>query len=272
MTLQRRQERLAVREIRGLGADQFQLILERGPDAGIPAFRAGQFAQLAVPGHTLPRPFSILRAGTDQLEFLVKVVGPGTAWLADRRPGEQVSVLWPLGHGFLDRLPADADPAEEGLLVGGGVGIAPLIALWEQEAGRRPLRAAFGFRDRPGVAAARALQPELAMEISTEDGSVGRAGRVTDLLADWLAEAPERPRRIYCCGPEPMMEAVARHARAAGVPCLLSLETLMGCGIGICVGCAVPVSTGGFQLACQAGPVFALDELADSEPAREACR
>lgn len=272
MTLKRRQERLAVREIRELGADQFHLILEREPDAATPIFRAGQFAQLAVPGHALPRPFSILRAGPDRLEFLVKVVGPGTTWLAERRPGERLSVLWPLGHGFLDRLPADADPAEEGLLVGGGVGIAPLIALWEQEAGRRPLRAAFGFRDRPGVSAARALQPELEMEISTEDGSVGRAGRVTDLLSDWLAQAPERARRIFCCGPEPMMEAVARLARAAGVPCLLSLETLMGCGIGICVGCAVPAAAGGFHLACQAGPVFPLNELADSAPAQVACR
>ena len=261
MSESRRQAQLPVLEVQELGASQILLRLDLRQVPGGAEFRAGQFAQLAVPGHTLPRPLSILRAGPESLDFLIKVVGPGTAWLAARRPGESLPVLWPLGHGWLDRLELP-DPAEHWILVGGGVGIAPLIALCDQTDSSRALSVAFGFRDQEGVEAVRGLHAGREIRISTEDGSLGRAGRVTELLHDLLQETAGRPRRIFCCGPDPMMEAVARVAREAELPCLLSLETLMGCGIGICGGCAVPLAAGGFRLACQDGPVFSASELA----------
>lgn len=261
MTTQAQQARLPVRSVQELGGDQVLLSLDLRDLPGGAEFRAGQFAQLAVPGRVLPRPFSILRAGAGRLDFLVKVVGEGSAWLARRAAGDELSVVWPLGHGWLDSLDSPASD-EMWLLAGGGVGIAPLIALWEQEAARRPLLAAFGFRNRAGVEAVRPLLEGMDVRFSTEDGSLGHAGRLPGLLDRLLGELMPRALRIFCCGPDPLMEAVARQAQAAGLPCRLSLETLMGCGIGICVGCAVPRPEGGFQLACQAGPVFEAEELA----------
>lgn len=250
-------------ECRSLGAGYSRLTLSPGP-GGTPAFRAGQFAQLAVPGRVLPRPFSILDEHGRGQDFLVKVVGPGTSWLAERRPGDVVPVLAPLGHGWLDRLPAVA-AEEEWLLVGGGVGVAPLLALAAQAPDGQAATILFGYRDAAQARALASLHPGREVKVATEDGSLGLHGRVTDLLARQVEEDPPRPRRIFCCGPEPMMEAVAALCRGRGLPCHLSLETLMGCGIGICVGCAVPVAGGGFRLACQDGPVFEAGELAPAE-------
>jgi len=257
-----RTRRLApVVDCRDLGAGYSLLTLS---PAGPPAFRAGQFAQLAVPGRVLPRPFSILDESPRGQEFLVKVVGPGTAWLAGLQPGEVVPVLAPLGHGWLDRLPPT--PAEEEwLLVGGGVGVAPLLALAAQAPASRRTTILFGYRDAAQARALAALHPGREVQVATEDGSLGLRGRVTDLLARWLEEESRPRRRVFCCGPEPMMEAVAALCRTRGLPCHLSLETLMGCGIGICVGCAVPVAGGGYRLACQDGPVFEAGELAHPE-------
>jgi dihydroorotate dehydrogenase electron transfer subunit len=240
-----------------LGAELFLLrLILPGPDEAA-AFQAGQFAQLAVPGHALPRPFSILRSRNGKLELLVKQVGSGTAWLAGRRAGDRVATLWPLGHGFRHRLAEDGRTLPW-LLVGGGVGIAPLIALQEQESRRERLRLLFGYRDRAPAEASARLHPGLEVLLATEDGSLGFPGRVTELLSHVLEEGPAR---LFCCGPAAMMEAVAALARERDLPCLLSLETLMGCGIGICVGCAVPCPDGGYALACQAGPVFPSTEL-----------
>jgi len=251
-------------ECRSLGADYSLLVLDAAGEAG---FRAGQFAQLAVPGRVLPRPFSILRETARGQEFLIKVVGTGTAWLAAREPGDELAVLAPLGHGWLDRLPP-VDPEEEWLMVGGGVGVAPLLALAEQAPPGRRARVLFGYRDAQQARALATLHPGREIQLATEDGSLGLRGRVTDLARREWDDRPPRAQRVFCCGPEPMMEAVAALCRSRGLPCHLSLETLMGCGIGICVGCAVPVAQGGFRLACQDGPVFEAGELA--APAGEA--
>jgi dihydroorotate dehydrogenase electron transfer subunit len=258
----RRHQRLQVMACRELGADLFHLILrlESGHGEAL-AFAAGQFAQLAVPGHVLPRPFSILRSSNESLEFLVRRVGTGSAWLCSRRPGEEIPVLWPLGNSFLENLPPEAGE-EELLLVGGGVGIAPLLAFQEQWNGEK--RLLFGHRDAASVKACLPIMGKAQPLLSTEDGSHGVHGRVTRLLEIVLEEEADRPRRILCCGPDAMMAAVAALAKARHLPCLLSLETLMGCGIGICVGCAVPLASGQKALACQAGPVFHANALAES--------
>jgi dihydroorotate dehydrogenase electron transfer subunit len=255
-------QRLKVKECRELGAELYHLVLQQESGQGEdPAFAAGQFAQLAVPGHVLPRPFSILRSSTDALEFLVRRVGPGSAWLCSRKPGEEIPVLWPLGKSFQELLPPEAAD-EELLLVGGGVGIAPLLAFHEQWKGAR--RLLFGHREAASVKACLPIMGKAQPLLSTEDGSHGVHGRVTRLLEIVLEAEADRPRRILCCGPEAMMAAVAALAKDRHLPCLLSLETLMGCGIGICVGCAVPLASGQTALACQAGPVFHAHALAES--------
>jgi dihydroorotate dehydrogenase electron transfer subunit len=260
MSGQREQRLARVLECRALGVGYFLLTVEAG---GAPSFRAGQFAQLAVPGRVLPRPFSILRETPRGQEFLIKVVGPGSEWLAARRPGDELAVLAPLGHGWLDRLP-ETDDGEEWLLVGGGVGVAPLLALAEQMEAVHGRRSAilFGYRDAGQAVALASLHPGREVQLATEDGSAGMRGRVTDLLLRELERRPDHRPRVFCCGPEPMMEAVAVLCRGRGLSCHLSLETLMGCGIGICVGCAVPMAGGGYRLACQEGPVFEAGELA----------
>jgi len=258
-----------VRECRPLGAELFHVLLDReAGDALSPAFAAGQFAQLAVPGHSLPRPLSILRCSSTVLEFFIRRVGSGTDWLCGCKAGDLIPVLWPLGKSFVDQLPPGVE-SEELLLVGGGVGVAPLIAFHEQWPGKS--RLLFGHRDAVGAEACALMQGACQPEISTEDGSVGLHGRVTDLLSAVLAEEAPLPRRILCCGPEAMMEAVAALAARHAMPCLLSLETLMGCGIGICVGCAVPMADGTMALACQAGPVFSAEQVVASRPPTQTC-
>ena len=100
---------------------------------------------------------------------------------------------------------------------------------------------------------------EVPLEVSTEDGSLGRQGRVTDLLEDVLAGG--EPFRVFCCGPTPMMRRVAELAEAAGRPCMVSLENPMACGFGVCLGCAAPMRAGGYALVCREGPVFAASDL-----------
>lgn len=229
-------------------------------------FAAGQFAELALPGLTLPRPFSILAADDDGLEFLVQAVGPGTEALSALRPGDELRCTWPLGRGFAAAI-GESWPAErDWLLVGGGVGVAPLVAAAREiVAGGSRLRAFFGWRNRALAEAGSALHPSLDAGIATDDGSLGFAGFVHRALEAWLdGGGPEGWRRpgLLACGPEPMMTAVAALAGRRGLDCWLSLETYMGCGVGVCAGCAVPVhGERPWKLACQDGPVFAAGEL-----------
>lgn len=252
-----RHEALRLRENRRLGADLLVLSLECPPDEAAARFSAGQFMQLSLPGLALPRPFSILRCSNGLLDVLVKEVGRATRMLGALRAGDLVPATWPLGNGFTARGASTGD----WLLVGGGVGIAPLIAFAEQhpQATRALL---FGFRDRIQAESSLAIVPKAPrLLLSTEDGSLGEQGRVTDLLekADWGADTG-----VLCCGPDPMMDAVAARCRQLGRTCLLSLETYMGCGFGICVGCAVQRADGSVSLCCKEGPVFPASELLET--------
>lgn len=216
-----------------------------------PAHRPGQFAMLALDPHgvrldpLLPRPMAVFRRDGDRLEFRYHVVGRGTSLLSRLGPGAELGVLGPLGNGF-------ADPVGRPVLVGGGTGTASLYELAQRVEGSVVL---LGGRDADsilGLAEFRALGVRL--EVATEDGSLGRRGRVTDLLE------PAPGDEIFACGPTAMMQAVHESARAAGVPCRVSLESHMACGFGICLGCAVPTQQG-FRYVCTHGPVFDADEL-----------
>ena len=193
----------------------------------------------------LPRAFSVLRAGAGTLRFLLDDVGPGTHRLMALVPGEEVWLLGPVGRGF--RAPA---PGRRPLLVGGGVGIAPL-AIWQDAVGGRAL---LGFRDAAHAEGAALLRDA---EVATDDGSVGRRGLVTDLLAEALADDVE----VYACGPPPMLDAPRGMVLAAGVPAQLALESGMACGFGACYGCVVAPRRGYVRL-CVDGPVLDAAELA----------
>jgi dihydroorotate dehydrogenase electron transfer subunit len=229
----------------------------------IPA-RAGQFAMIRAStwgdAPLLPRPMSLLTAG-DRPSILIKVVGEGTRRMAHVSSGEPFALLAPLGRPFGD-CPVDHRP----VYVAGGVGVAPLIFLAREIAAHRagvaPALALYGAR----TAADLPLDADLAavseLRVATEDGSRGARGRVTVLLEQVLEElAASRTRaKVYTCGPDAMMAAVARICEVRGVPCEVSLETPMACGYGVCLGCPVPRKRSvagalpGFLYACMEGP------------------
>lgn len=198
----------------------------------------------------LPRAFSAMRARANELHFLIEDVGPGTNRLCELEPGEELRLVGPLGNGF-----APPRKGRRALLVGGGVGIAPL-AIWQDELGlQTPVL--LGFRDRAHAEGAALLHKP---SVATDDGSVGRHGLVTDLLEEALDE--HHHLEIYACGPPPMLEAVRALCAAREVPAQLALESGMACGFGACFGCVVPTVDGYVRL-CLDGPVLEASRLGD---------
>ena len=226
------------------------------PEGPLPS--AGQFYMLAAAARWgggegerpfLPRAFSVLRADDDaagraELQFLVEDVGPGTERLCELEPEDGLLLVGPLGNGF--HAPPDG---RRPLLVGGGVGIAPLAILQDQLAsGARVL---LGFRDAAHAAGAALLREPT---VATDDGSVGHDGLVTELLVQELEAASGRVQ-VYACGPPAMLEAVRSICAEHAVPAQLALESGMACGFGACFGCVVP-TRGGYVRLCIDGPVL----------------
>ncbi|MGA9856716.1 MAG: dihydroorotate dehydrogenase electron transfer subunit [Solirubrobacteraceae bacterium] len=192
----------------------------------------------------LPRAFSVLRAPaeSEELQFLIEDVGPGTDRLCELQEGSELVILGPLGVGF-----APARDRRRPVLVGGGVGIAPLAILADSDASATTVL--LGFRDAVHVAGA-GLIP--GARVATDDGSAGHHGLVTDLLAAELDA--DAHAEVYACGPPPMLEAIRALCAERGVPAQLALESGMACGYGACFGCVVPTVDGYIRL-CVDGPV-----------------
>jgi NAD(P)H-flavin reductase len=183
---------------------------------------------------------------------MIEDVGPGTERLAELGPGDGLWVLGPLGRGF--RAPGEGQRA---LLCGGGVGIAPLAILQDSlRAAGAEAPALLGFRDAPHAAGAELLHEP---RVATDDGSVGHAGLVTELLDRALDE--DGPAVVYACGPPPMLEAVRELCDTRGVAAQLALESGMACGFGACFGCVVPLREGGYMRVCVDGPVVEAGRL-----------
>jgi dihydroorotate dehydrogenase electron transfer subunit len=221
----------------------------------------GQFAMLAAAERWgggederpyLARAFSIARFSDGEAHYLLEDVGPGTRRLCELGPGDRIWVLGPLGQGFT--APQDGRRA---LLVGGGVGIAPL-AIWQDELARKdiPAQALLGFRDGPRARGAALLG---AAQVATDDGSAGRHGLVTDLLVEQLDK--DGHATVYACGPAPMLETVREICATRSIPAQLALEAGMACGFGACYGCVVPRRGGGYLRVCVDGPVIDAAEL-----------
>jgi len=208
----------------------------------------GQFYMLAAAerwgGGEAERPFlaraiSIMRGHDDGgVEFLLEDVGPGTKRLCELAAGDAVTLIGPLGNGF-------APCAPDTLLVGGGIGVAPLLGVQEAWGGR----ALLGFRDAAHAEAAQLFSEPL---VATDDGSLGYHGFVTGLLD---AELQRDPRPIYACGPPALLAAIGERARRHQVPAALALEAPMACGFGACYGCVVATAEG-YKRVCVDGPVF----------------
>jgi len=213
----------------------------------------------------LRRPFSVCeanrRAGT--IAIIWKIIGPGTFSLAQHQPGTVLSLIGPLGHGF--DLSNFQGPI---VLVAGGVGVAPLPILGMELAARRlSFEALLGARNADELWGERELAALGGnVQISTDDGSRGEKGLVTNLLVQWLRHHKNSRARIFACGPMPMLNAVAKLCLEARVEAQLAIETMMGCGFGICMGCPITPAAGverigRYYLACLDGPVFSAETI-----------
>lgn len=242
-----------------LGGSTFRHVYEAPPLAR--EARPGQFLHVRVTQATAPllrRPISILWSDFhERVEILFKVVRQGTALLAEKRVGECVDLVGPLGTPFPYHFDRDA------VFVAGGYGLAPLTFLARANVSDHNQRLLlYGARSASGIV----LRPEWRsafneVAITTEDGSMGRRGVVTDVLRDLLAT--RRNLAVYACGPTPMLAAVARCVKEyaePATPCYVSLENRMGCGIGACLGCVVPTCDG-MATTCKDGPVFPAEKI-----------
>jgi NAD(P)H-flavin reductase len=232
---------------------------------------AGQFYMLATDGWGgpggrpyLPRAFSVAEAepgeGAVRLDFLLEAVGPGTSRLAALALGERLLLTGPLGRPFSK--PAELLSGADGaVLVGGGIGIAPLAILRRSLADAGvPQRVLLGFRDR---AHSGGLELFRCSEVRTasEDGHSGHQGYVTDLLSVVLEGDDAAGAVVYACGPPAMLEAVRVLCEGRGIACELAMETPMACGFGSCFGCAVPLAGGGYMRLCVDGPTVNAAEI-----------
>ncbi|MBN2574691.1 MAG: dihydroorotate dehydrogenase electron transfer subunit [Deltaproteobacteria bacterium] len=253
-------------ENRALGNGYF--VLRLGGCESLAGSRPGQFMMLRGDwgrDPLLPRPMSLLSVAPEgRADLLARAVGQGTRLLESALPGTRVSILGPLGNGFPEPTQATLD-----LLVAGGVGMPPLFMQAEHAAHRGLIdrcEMIYGGRTaRDLVLLAEMRGLGLAPCLATEDGSVGRRGRVTAALEARIehhrAATPDRRLRIMACGPREMLWAVARIAEPHAIECYLSVEEQMACGIGVCLGCAMPARSRPFRYACSDGPVFLASDL-----------
>ena len=244
-------------------------------DADGPEPAAGQFYMLAAQrgwgedgGRPyLARAFSVAeaRVGDDgiRLDFLAEAVGPGTARLCRLEAGEALWLVGPLGRPF--STPRELAPGAAGaILVGGGIGIAPLATWRRRLAGSGvPTRTLLGFRDRAHSGGLELFDCS-EIRLASEDGHTGHQGYVTDLLAVLLEGDEAASAAVYACGPPGMLEAVRVLCGERGVAAELAMEAPMACGFGACFGCVVPLLDGSYARLCVDGPVMRADEIASA--------
>ena len=241
-----------VKENRPLNTGNFLLTLY---SAEMPEIKAGQFVNVKVessPSTFLRRPISIHNVDPDKglLYLLIKIAGNGTAKLSELQPGDKLNIILPLGNSFT--LPDTG----KCLLIGGGVGIAPLLHLSKelQRKGLSPV-VLIGSRSAEDIILKEEYEKYAKVYFTTEDGSYGEKGFPTH-----HSVLKEHFDHIFCCGPTPMMKAVAQYAYIHNINCEVSLENMMACGIGACL-CCVTDTKEGHKCVCTDGPIFNINDL-----------
>lgn len=232
------------------------------------SFVPGQFVNVKIEEGTvaplLRIPLGIHAVRGHEIDLLYKVVGPGTELLSRKRKGATVNLLGPLGNGF--DISSKIKKGNEIIIIAGGHGIAPLYALAEAVIKKNAAKVVFfmGCKAKDHLVCAEKINKIGAeVYISTEDGSCGKKGYVTDMLREYLNKASKRDKTcagIYACGPKPMLGAVTAVATETGVPVQVSVDEYMACGIGACMGCAIRTKNG-YKLVCKDGPVFDGQEI-----------
>ncbi len=232
--------------------------------------KPGQFVEIRCSKGTAPllrRPLGVHRVSSLGIEVLYEVVGKGTEIISNKRAGEDLDIIGPLGNGFDLELGSDVN-----ILVAGGIGVAPLMALAEGLSVKksRKIHVLIGARVKSHVMCEGEFKAlGCAVKVTTDDGSRGYKGLVTELLKKLLAThkvktyLPDfRGITVYACGPNAMLKSVAAIAMEHGIPCQASFEERMACGVGVCLGCPVKVkSPEGYKMVCKDGPVFDAGEI-----------
>lgn len=241
-----------IKENRHLNVDTFLLVLY-SPE--LPEIKAGQFVNVKIEGSPstfLRRPISIHDVDPENslLYLLVKIAGKGTAKLSGLKTGEKINIVVPLGNYFTQPKQGRC------LLIGGGVGIAPLLYLSKNLKAKGLIsEVLIGSRTDKDIVLKEEFEKYATVHYSTEDGSFGEKGYPTQ-----HSVLKEHFDYIFCCGPTPMMKAVAQYAAANHIPCEVSLENMMACGIGACL-CCVNDTKAGHKCVCTDGPVFNINNL-----------
>jgi dihydroorotate dehydrogenase electron transfer subunit len=235
-------------------------LLKLGNDENIPEILPGQFVQVLIensPTTFLRRPVSVhfVDKERNELWLLVQVIGDGTRKLSELKKGDRLNLVYPLGNGF--SLPEKSDKSGKFLLIGGGVGTAPLLYLGAclQKLGYEP-EFLLGVKTETDLLQINEFEKFGKVHVTTEDGSAGEKGYVTNHSVLQPADFDF----IYTCGPKPMMAAVAKYAREKGIACEVSLENTMACGIGACL-CCVEKTVRGNICVCTEGPIFNINQL-----------
>ena len=239
-------------------SERYLLLAATNPAGPLPEMNPGQFAQLRIDESKdtfLRRPISLHHVDYQKNEvcFLIQKVGNGTASLWQKQPGSTLNAILPLGKGFT--MPKSLE--QKVLLVGGGVGIAPLLFMGEamQKMGAQPTFL-LGARSKSDLLRLDAYRACGTVYVTTEDGSEGEKGFVTQ----HSILQREKFDNIAVCGPKPMMMAMASYAKQAGITCEVSLENVMACGLGACL-CCVEETKDGNVCVCKEGPVFDVEKL-----------
>ena len=218
----------------------------------------GQFVNILVndaPTTFLRRPFSVhdVDYKLNSFTILVKVVGEGTSRIVQTKPGDNLDVVFPLGNGF-----SKSNKGEKILLIGGGVGIAPMMQMArESKENGAEVHILLGARSKQDHILIDEFKQHGKIYLTTNDGTLGTKGFV---IHHEIFNEKEGFDRIYCCGPDPMMHAVAQKAKQLNIDCEVSLENMMACGFGVCL-CCVTKTNEGNKCVCTDGPVFNINEL-----------
>ena len=251
----RQKETAKVISQESIGTDVYSMVIKtKAADEA----QAGQFISVYCKDNTklLPRPISVCQIDKEEsiLRIVYRVVGGGTKEMSTYRAGDDIEIIGPLGNGFIKR-------EKKAILIGGGIGIPPMVGLAEELKKKANVQIVAGYRDE--LFLTDELKSSGALYIATEDGSVGTKGTVIDVIRDQKIEGDV----IYACGPTPMLKAVKGYAVKKGIECQLSLEERMACGIGACLACVCKSKEKDHHTnvnnkrICKDGPVFFAQEV-----------
>ena len=227
--------------------------------------KPGQFLEVRCSDGNEPllrRPLGVHSISKNSVEILYEVVGNGTKLLSGKKRGEYLDIIGPLGNGF--SLPKSIVHSPWSIvIVAGGVGVAPLFALAQKLTAKKIVcYVIIGAKTKSGILCEKEFKKlGCFVMVSTEDGSKGHKGYATDILKHLVKIINCRASCIYACGPHPMLHAASHIARLINIPCQVSMEERMACGVGVCLGCPVKVKGQEYKMVCKDGPVFNSEEV-----------